>query len=118
MRNNLIFGSVLIVIGLTVVFNVITYKKEFVYKVGVSPVYDKAVAQARMVLKQRKAEGLDLTFRPCLTNDLFNGWAADLVHKPRNPIDDKLEYQCGAYLNGRATHLVELDVEGNIINIK
>jgi hypothetical protein len=43
---------------------------------------------------------------------------ADVVHSPRDPIDDLPENQCQAYLEGRAKHFVEIDVNGNIIRVK
>lgn len=88
------------------------------YKSGVSPVKDTAVAQARKVFQEKKKDGVDLTEGPCLTNDLLKNWVLDIVHNPRTKTDDLAQNQCQAFLEGRATHFVEMDLEGNIVRVK
>lgn len=79
---------------------------------------DSAVNQAKHVYRQTKLLGGDFSNGPCLSNALMPGWVADIVHSPRLPIDDLPENQCSAYLEGRAKHFVELDVDGNLIRAK
>lgn len=89
-----------------------------IYKPGVSTIVDKAVGQARKVYEEKKDEGIDFSNGPCLSNDLIKGWVLDLVHEPRTAVDSKPEYQCAALREGRATHFVEMDLEGNVIRVK
>lgn len=88
------------------------------YKPGVSEVLDKAVNQAKHVFSQNKKLGVDFSSGPCLTNALMPGWVADIAHNPRLAIDDLPENQCQAYKEGRASHFVELDPDGNLIRAK
>lgn len=79
---------------------------------------DAAVNQARYLYQVDKEQGRDFTFGPCLSNALMPGWVADIAHNPREPIDDLPENQCPAFREGRASHFVELDVEGNLIRAR
>lgn len=88
------------------------------YRPGYSYEFDKAVTQAEVLFNQRRAKGEDLSDGPCLTNDLMKGWVVDIAHNPRQKVDDLEENQCKAYLEGRATHFVELDPNGKVIRIK
>ena len=45
----------------------------------------------------------------------MDGWVADIVHTPRQAVDDLPENQCQAYRAGKAFRLVELDLDGNVI---
>lgn len=93
-------------------------KSESGYRPGLWPEADTAVNQAQFVYKLKKEGNLDLSTGPCLSNDLMPNWVADMVHLPRQPIDDLPENQCSAYLEGRAKHFVELDLDGNLIRVK
>ena len=88
------------------------------YKAGKWPQYDTAVNQAQHVFNLKIQTGEDLSNGSCLSNALMPGWVADIVHSPRQPVDDLAENQCSAYLEGRAKHFVELDLEGNVIRVK
>jgi hypothetical protein len=88
------------------------------YKKGEVRLVDKAVEGAETVYQQQKNEGVDFSKGPCLTNDLMTDWVADIVHSPRQDIDNLPEYQCIAYVEGRAHHFVELDPFGNLIRVK
>lgn len=79
---------------------------------------DQAANQAKFLYQQKKARGEDISNGPCLSNALMPGWAADLVHNPRQSIDDLSENQCPAYEEGRAQHFVELDLEGKLVRAK
>lgn len=88
------------------------------YKPGLSDEIDTMVGRAQKLYEDRKAIGMDFSTGPCLTNDLDQDWVADLVHNPRKDLDDWSENQCPAYLEGRAKHFVELDIEGEVIRVK
>ena len=76
---------------------------------------DIAIAQAIDVFKIMKAQGTDMENGPCLSNNLIEDWVLDIVHNPRQDVDNEPANQCEAYRNGQAHHFVELDLEGNLI---
>lgn len=88
------------------------------YKPGVYAEYDHAVNKAIKIYQDKKQLGIDISKGPCLTNDLTPDWVADLVHNPRIKDDDLKQNQCQAFLEGRAKHFVELDIDGNLVRIK
>lgn len=106
--------TVLLAVGLVVVKT----GKRPVYKKGSSGVYDTAVSSAMTLYRKMVREGLDLSDGPCLTNDLMPGWVVDIVHSPRERTDDLPDNQCQAFLEGRATHFVELDQSGNLVRVR
>lgn len=76
---------------------------------------EKAINQAQYLYKIQKSKGQDFSFGPCLSDSLMKGWVVDIVHNPRNEIDDLIENQCQSYIDGRASHFVELDTMGNFV---
>lgn len=76
---------------------------------------DTAVNQAKYFYQLRKGQGENFSNGPCLSNALLPGWVLDIAHNPRQEIDDLAENMCPAFREGRATHFVELDPEGNLI---
>ncbi len=118
---------VIIVLLVIVVVSVITIllnsqnplirRRTNIYRPGIDPVIDSAVNQAYKVYQQRKKAGEDFSTGPCLTNDLLPDWVADIAHNPRIEIDNEPQNQCHAFLEGRASHYIELDPEGNVIGI-
>jgi len=73
---------------------------------------------AKQLFNQKKAEGVDMTNGPCLTNELIPGWVVDVAHSPRQAIDNQPENQCSAFIEGKAKHFIELDIEGNFIKMQ
>lgn len=88
------------------------------YKPGLSTEIDTMVGRAQKLYRDRKAIGIDFSTGPCLTNDLAKDWVADIAHNPRQDLDNLPENQCPAFLEGRASHFVELDLEGEVIRVK
>ena len=88
------------------------------YKPGLSTEIDTMVGRAQKLYRDRKALGIDFSTGPCLTNDLAQDWVADIAHNPRERSDNLAENQCPAFLEGRAKHFVELDVQGEVIKVK
>ena len=88
------------------------------YKPGLWPEADAAVNQAKHLYQTEKQRGTNFTAGPCLSNAIQPGWVADLVHNPRQLADDLSENQCAAYKEGRISHFVELDLDGNLVRIK
>ncbi len=76
---------------------------------------DTAVNQAKYFYNQRKQIGEDFSSGSCLSNALMPGWVVDIVHSPRQSVDDLPENQCSAFIEGRAKHFVELDTLGNLV---
>lgn len=111
-----LFLLVLTVVIITSVA-VIKTSKTPAYKKGASSTYDAVVHAATNLYKKTVTQGVDLSNGPCLTNDLMPGWVVDIVHSPREAVDDLPENQCRAYLEGRATHVVELDPSGNVVRV-
>jgi len=65
-------------------------------------------------------KGGNFTNGPCLMDyfETFPGWVCDLVHSPRNEIDDNPQFQCPSYVQGRASHFVEVDMDCRIVRAK
>jgi hypothetical protein len=76
---------------------------------------DLAVRKAKELFEQKRAEGMDFSNGPCLSDEIIPDWCADVAHNPRQPIDNRPENQCSSYREGRVHHFVELDPEGNLI---
>ena len=114
--------QILLVISLSVILitTIVVYKLNapaYQYKPGSWAEADLAINQAYHFY-QLKQQGEDLSSGPCLSNDLIPDWVADLVHDPRTEVDDLPENQCRAYLEGRASHFVELDIEGKLVRVQ
>lgn len=116
-KRNILFLLVLVFL-IVVAYAVISTSKAPAYKKGSSSTYDLAISSAITLYKRRVTEGVGMSTGPCLTNDLMPGWVVDIVHSPRDSIDDLSQNQCQAYLEGRATHFVELDVSGNLVRVR
>lgn len=84
---------------------------------GSSAESQKAVELAKKFYLEQKAQGIDFSRGPCLSNNLMPDWVADIAHNPRQPIDDLPENQCPAFREKRAHHFVELDPNGNLIKV-
>jgi len=74
-----------------------------------------AIEKAQELFAQKKAEGLDMSDGPCLSNEIIPDWVADVAHDPRQDVDNLPENQCPAYREGEAHHFVELDIYGDVI---
>lgn len=79
---------------------------------------DTAINQAKHIYRQEKEKGRDFSNGPCLSDALLPNWVLDIAHNPRLPLDDLSENQCSLYLDGQSKHVVELDIEGNLIRAK
>lgn len=110
--------AVLVILVLTTLiltaYITLTVNKAFVKGISKSDI-DTAVNQAQYFYRQKQARGEDLSNGPCLTESLMPEWVVDIVHNPRQPIDDLPENQCQTHREGRAKHFVELDLAGNLV---
>lgn len=81
--------------------------------------FEQAIlGKAKEIYKGKKAQGVDITSGPCLSEDIEIDWVLDIAHSPREPIDDLAENQCQNYRQGKAKHYIELDTNGKLIKIK
>ncbi len=76
----------------------------------------RGAAQALFI--QQKSAGVDLSNGPCLSSDIMNGYAVDIVHNPRQAVDNLPQNQCSSYLNATVKHFIELDTEGNFVRMQ
>jgi hypothetical protein len=74
-----------------------------------------ATARAKEFYNALKLQGEEIANGPCLSESLTSGWVADLVHNPRQAVDDEPANQCQNYRNGTAKHFVEIDLNGNFV---
>lgn len=116
----LLFLSVILITSLAVLY--LNKKNPYdqtsnSYKYGVSSEIDNAISKAQELYREKKENGEDLSSGPCLSNDLMPGWVADIAHNPRIASDNLPQNQCAAYLEGRAKHFVELDLDGKLIRV-
>jgi hypothetical protein len=76
---------------------------------------DLAISKAKELFQQKRADGMDFSNGPCLSEEIVPDWCVDVAHNPRQPVDNRPENQCRSYREGRVHHFVELDTEGNLI---
>lgn len=113
-----IFLTVILVVSALTIFFLNQKDANEEYKLGDSLEFDAAVNQARYIYNLRQKDGVDFSNGPCLTDALMPGWVLDLVHNPREAIDDLSENQCRSFLEGSAKHFVELDLNGNFVRAR
>lgn len=113
-----LFWLTFCVILLTSLFVILYWSKlDHGYRKGNWAEADDAVAAAVNIFRQHSGD-IDLTNGPCLANNLKPDWVVDIVHYPRESVDDLPENQCQSYLEGLAKHFVELDQNGNVVRVK
>lgn len=76
---------------------------------------DLAIARCKELYRQKFALGEDMSAEPCLSENIVTGWVCYVVHSSRTTEDDNPANQCEAYRDGRASHYVELDSSGQLI---
>ncbi len=80
----------------------------------------RAIDAATKVYEEAVADGVDMSNGPCIADELEDvpGWSVDVAHDPRQEIDNDPANQCQAYRDGRTTHFVELDENGELIRAR
>ncbi|MCZ7583728.1 MAG: hypothetical protein M5R36_10550 [Deltaproteobacteria bacterium] len=58
--------------------------------------------------------GVDLSAGPCLSEMVLEDWVCDVVHSPRQPVDELLDNQCAQYPDV-AHHKVEVTPECRVV---
>ncbi|MEK7096340.1 MAG: hypothetical protein AAB881_00070 [Patescibacteria group bacterium] len=74
------------------------------------------IDDAKNLFKEEKESGADVSSGPCI-GKLNDDWVVDIVHNPREAIDNRPENQCLDYINGDVKHFIELDLDGEVQNI-
>jgi hypothetical protein len=82
-----------------------------------TPQQRRAVDAAQQTFRQKVSEGVSMSRGPCL-GEIMPDWVADVVHNPRQPIDEDPANQCYDYRKGKAHHFVELDTNGELVRVK
>lgn len=75
----------------------------------------RAIEAAQKIFSSKRAAGVSMSNGPCLADEVIPGWAADVAHSPRQPVDDLPENQCGSLREGTVEHFVEIDTEGKFL---
>ena len=61
----------------------------------------------------------DLSNGPCLSDNnpewTVEDWVCDVVHNPRQDLDNQPENQCQDYINGLANYFIEVDTNCKFI---
>lgn len=76
-----------------------------------------ALRQARIKVIEELSRDVDISQGPCLAETLIPNWSLDLVHHPREAIDDLEANQCYNYRTGITKRIIEFDISGNFIGI-
>ncbi len=81
-----------------------------------------AAKQCVALCQAAKKSGIDMSQGPCLSDLMSSGWnvpdwVCDVVHVPRQPVDNLPENQCKPYREGKAHHFVEVDENCNIVRV-
>ena len=76
---------------------------------------ERAIRLAMELFREKKAQGVDMSAGPCLSEEIIPDWCVDVAHSPRQPVDDLPQNQCQSWRMGRVHHFVELDPDGNLI---
>lgn len=79
---------------------------------------DRTVAQFKcqeLCQQTLSSDEQDFSSGPCLSNEIITDWACDVVHSPRQPIDDDPRNGCSSFREGKTHHFVEVDGNCNLI---
>jgi hypothetical protein len=75
-----------------------------------------AIRTSKKIYSDKKAQNTDFEKSPCLSEDMGNGYALDIVHNPREQIDDQT--YCIGFQQRTVAHIVEMTPEGNILRVQ
>ncbi|MBZ0271537.1 hypothetical protein K8I61_05845 [bacterium] len=64
-----------------------------------------------------RQSGFDLSDGPCLAEKIVENWVCDVVHDPREPVDDVLENQCVQF-GVVAEHRVEVTPDCELVGLE
>jgi hypothetical protein len=75
---------------------------------------NRAVSCALDLYAQKKAEGMQFSSQ-CLGT--CEDYAVDIVRVPRTSEDNLVENQCADFREGKVSHFIELDKDGEIVRV-
>ena len=101
---------VIFLVSIAVLWPSFSDDNEGSYKPGLITVNDSAVMRAQQLYLEARNTNKDFSQGFCLSNDLLPGWVAAVNGSAPN--------LCQALLEGRAEHLVELDINGQVVRVK
>lgn len=82
---------------------------------------EKKVAIEKCIEACRQAilGGIDMTNGPCLLNPIeeIPNWVCDVVHNPRQEIDNLPENQCSLFREEKAKHFVEVSINCELVRV-
>jgi hypothetical protein len=81
---------------------------------------DKTLAQVKcreLCQTTLSNDGQDFDVGPCLSNEIIQDWVCDIVHSPRQEVDDDPANQCPSFRTGQTHHFVELDGNCDVIKV-
>jgi len=71
--------------------------------------------------KSEVNKNVDLSNGPCLSDNNpewdIQGWVCDVAHNPREVVDNEPKNQCKTFLEGKATHFVEVTPNCEFIRV-
>lgn len=59
----------------------------------------------------------DFLIGPCLAEEIMPDWSCDIVHSPRQEVDDEHSNQCTSFRTGVTHHFVEVDGNCNAVKV-
>ena len=111
MKRSIVIGIITLVVILIILF--VIWKKE-------SPSPEKTEEKilintlAFNLYSQKKSEGMQFSSQ-CLGT--IGDYAVDIVHVPRSSEDNLVENQCADFREGKVSHFIELEKDGNVVRI-
>ncbi len=75
-----------------------------------------ALRRAKKLYTDKKTARTDFEQSPCLSENMGDGYALDIVHNPREQIDDQIV--CSEFQQGKVRHIVEMTPDGNILRVQ
>jgi len=80
------------------------------------PDASEATSKCRQACMDLQLTRMDFSNGPCINDNIIADWVCDVVHEPRQPIDDVPANQCPSF--GIATHhFVEVNENCRIIRV-
>ncbi|MDQ3099343.1 MAG: hypothetical protein M3Q44_06360 [bacterium] len=74
------------------------------------------IRSSKKIYADKKSQNTDFEKSPCLSEDMGNGYALDIVHNPREQIDDQV--YCTGFSQGNVKHIVEMTPDGSILRVQ
>ncbi|MBI2617683.1 hypothetical protein HYW55_06120 [Candidatus Gottesmanbacteria bacterium] len=110
MKIIVIFLACIIVIGIAALLFIQAKQKS-------TDTQQPIIKKAQEIFEEKKKSGVLLGDGPCLSEELIPDWSFDIVHNPRQDIDNQPENQCQYFREGKTHHFIEFDQQGRLIRM-